>query len=143
MKKPRLNGPLVLSVDGSLLESTKILLFSTFSSTSKASLRAVEVDSTAAYATFTDRSHSVRNRAASKRRDVKRYEVRRKDGRMDLTCSMCERRTMQHAAMRLRMAAARENLVLRSREEATMARAPTWMPAYALDAILGIVRVMY
>lgn len=48
MKKPRLKGPLVLSVDGSLLESTKILLFSTFSSTSKASLRAVEVDSTAA-----------------------------------------------------------------------------------------------
>jgi hypothetical protein len=49
---------------------------------------------------------------------------------------MCERRTMQHAAMRLRMAAARENFVFRSREEATRAREPTWMPAYALDAIL-------
>jgi hypothetical protein len=60
---------------------------------------------------------------------VKRYEVSRKDGRMDLTCSICESRTMQQAAMRLRMAAARENLVLRCREEATRAREPTWMPA--------------
>lgn len=71
----------------------------------------------------------MRSRAASKRSDVKRYEVRRKDGRMDFTCSMCERRTMQQAATRLRMAAARENLVVRRREEATRAREPTWMPA--------------
>lgn len=134
-KKPRLKGPLVLSVDGLLFESNKIRLFSMFSNTSNASFKIVEVESTAAYATFTERSHSVRKRAASKRRVVKRYEVRRKDGRMDLTCSICERRTMQHAATRLRTAAAMENLVSRCREEAVRARHPTWMPAYALDTI--------
>lgn len=69
---------------------------------------------------------------------MKRYEVSRKDGRMDLTCSMCDNRTMQQAATRLRMAAARENLVLRRREEATRAREPIWRPAYALDAIYWI-----
>lgn len=71
-KKPRLNGPLVLSVDGVLFESSKIRLFSMFSNTSRASFKIVEVESTAAYATLTERSHSVRNRAASNRRVVKR-----------------------------------------------------------------------
>lgn len=54
---------------------------------------------------------------------------------MDLTCSMWDRRTMQHAATRLRAAAAMENRVSRRRDEAVRARHPTWMPAYALDAI--------
>lgn len=44
---------------------------------------------------------------------------------------------MQHAAIRLRIPAARENRVLRLCEEATRARQPTWIPAYALDAIYG------
>jgi hypothetical protein len=43
-----------------------------FSNTSRASFKIVEVESTAAYATLTERSHSVRNRAASNRRVVKR-----------------------------------------------------------------------
>jgi hypothetical protein len=42
---------------------------------------------------------------------------------------------MQHAAMRLRTAAAMEKRVLRCRDEAVRARHPTWMPAYALDTI--------
>jgi hypothetical protein len=50
-------------------------------------LKIVEVERVAAYAMFSDMSHSVRSRAASNRSETNKYAVRMNDGRTDLTCS--------------------------------------------------------
>lgn len=66
-------------------------------------------------------NHSVLRCTASKSSDTKRYAVRRNDGRIDLTCSKWVRSTIAKAARRLKMAAAREKLVVSFFLEATKA----------------------
>src|SRR6478735_5086782 len=86
-KNPRLKGPLVLSFEIGFSLDINILRFSIVSSTSKVNLNIVEVERVAAYAMFSDMSHSVRSRAASNRSETNKYAVRMNDGRTDLTCS--------------------------------------------------------
>jgi hypothetical protein len=85
-------------------------------------LQASEADKTAAKSTLTDRSHSVRMRAASNIAERTRYAVRRKDGRMVLTCSTCEIGIMLQAVRTLKTATAIDRRVLRSFVDAVRAR---------------------
>lgn len=121
MKKPLLNSPLVLSVEGvcPLLMST--FLFSTLSSTRIVILEAIDVDKTAATPVFEAISHSVRALATSKSSVMNRYAVKSIDGRIDFMCSACESNTMAIEARRLRIAAATKNRVLYALVEATTA----------------------
>ena|SRR5688572_28000647 len=121
-KSPRFKGPLVLSDDGGVFLSIKMRCFSIVSSTSNATLQSSEADKTAAKSTLTDRSHSVRMRAASNIAERTRYAVRRKDGRMVLTCSTCEIGIMLQAVRTLKTATAIDRRVLRSFVDAVRAR---------------------
>jgi hypothetical protein len=134
MNNPLFRGPLVLSEEGGLVPR-RIRCFSIVSNDRTATLQAKDTDKTAAKSMFTDISHSVRRRVASKRAERIRYAVRRNDGRMVLTCSACIIGIMLHATQTLIVATAMERRVLRSLVDAVSASSAICDTARAHDDI--------